>query len=69
VGTKPDPGKISPPMSPAQQALHRVWARVAWPLIPLGLLLWTTGIVTGVYWCIVGGTLTIAAGAYKVTDR
>jgi len=38
-------------------------------MIPIGLVLWITGIVTGVYWFIVGGTLTIAAGAYKVTDR
>ncbi len=65
MGTKDDPGK----MSPAQEALHRVWALAALPMIPIGLVLWITGIVTGVYWFIVGGTLTIAAGAYKVTDR
>jgi len=54
---------------PATEAFHRVWRVAAIPMMGVGLVLWVAGIVADHYWLIVGGTLTIAAGAYKVTDR
>ena len=59
--TEQQPGKA--------EAFHRIWRTVALPLLGIGLVLWTAGIVADVYWLIVAGTLTIAAGAYKITDR
>jgi len=61
--TQQQPGK------PATEAIHRVWKVAAIPLMGVGLALWISGIVADHYWLIVSGTLTIALGAYKVTDR
>ncbi len=49
--------------------LDRAWSAAAWPMLPLGLGLWVLGIAAGWYWIIVCGTLTMAAGAYRITDR
>ncbi len=38
-------------------------------MLPVGLLLWIGGIVLNAYWVIIAGTLTIALGAYKASDR
>lgn len=50
-------------------AVHRIWRAAAMPLLPLGLGLWVAGIVGNTYVLIVAGTLTLALGAYKLTDR
>ncbi len=55
--------------NPLSEMFHRVWRTVALPLMPLGLGVWVAGIALNQYWVIVGGTLTLAAGAYKFTDR
>jgi hypothetical protein len=63
--TNPTAGKSNP----ANEMFHRAWRAVALPLMPIGLGIWASGIALNQYWFIVCGTLTIAAGAYKYTDR
>jgi len=55
--------------SPAVQVLDQVWKATCIPMLPVGLLLWIGGIVLNAYWVIIAGTLTIALGAYKASDR
>jgi len=63
--TNPSSGKSSA----ANELFHRAWRTTSLPLMVVGLGVWATGIVLNQYWVIVCGTLTIAAGAYKFTDR
>ena len=60
---------LQPTGKSSADVIHRIWRATALPLIGVGLALWTAGIVADFYWLIVAGTLTIAAGAYKITDR
>lgn len=46
-----------------------MWRATAIPMLPVGLALWIGGIALNAYWVIIAGTLTIALGAYKVSDR
>lgn len=65
MGTNDQNGNTSPDTGP----LDRLWRGAALPMLPLGLAMWAVGIGLNAYWVIVGGTITIALGAYKVTDR
>lgn len=49
--------------------LDRLWGLAALPMLPAGLALWGTGIALNAYWVIVGGTITMALGAYKLTEH
>ena len=49
--------------------VDRLWALAALPMLPAGLALWATGIGLNAYWVIVGGTVTMALGAYKLTEN
>ncbi len=48
--------------------LDRVWRMVALPLLVAGLGLWVAGIALNAYWVIIGGTVTMALGAFKYTE-
>lgn len=53
---------------PAPGAIDKLWRVVSLPMMPVGLALWAAGIGLNAYWVIVGGTVTMALGAYKYTE-